>query len=298
MLAIETENLTKYYGKHRGVLSLFLQIKEGQIFGYLGPNGAGKTTTIRLLMSLIRPTDGNVKVLGLDLNKSGLEVRRHIGYIGGELSLYEDLTGKELLNYLGNLRRNVDWTLVSDLSGVFECDLTRSIRELSRGNKQKIDLIQAFMHRPELLILDEPTIGLDPLMQHAFLELLDKVKKEGRTVFLSSHNLGEVEKICDEIGIIKEGKLVAVESVESLKQKFLKHIEVEFKSAPPLEAFAGIPNVRDVKTKGTIFEFVVSGQLDPMLKRIAEFEVENLTSKDISIEDIFMTYYSGEEKDV
>jgi ABC-2 type transport system ATP-binding protein len=151
---------------------------------------------------------------------------------------------------------------------------------------------------PELLILDEPSIGLDPLMQHAFLELLDKVKKEGRTVFLSSHNLVEVEKICDEIGIIKEGRLVAVESVESLRQKFLKHIEVEFKLAPPLEAFAGIPNVRDIKTKGTVFEFVVSGQLDPMLKRIAEFEVENLTSKDISVEDIFMTYYSGDEKNV
>jgi len=298
MLAIETENLTKYYGKHRGVLSLFLQVKEGQIFGYLGPNGAGKTTTIRLLMSLIRPTDGKVKVLGLDLNKSSLEVRRHVGYVGGELSLYEDLTGKELLNYLGNLRRNIDWKLVSDLSELFECDLTRPIRELSRGNKQKIDLIQAFMHKPKLLILDEPSIGLDPLMQHAFLELLDKVKKEGRTVFLSSHNLAEVEKICDEIGIIKEGRLVAVESVESLRQKFLKHIEVEFKSVPPLEAFAGIPNVREIKSKGMIFEFVISGQLDPMLKRIAEFEIENLTSKDISIEDIFMTYYSGEEKNV
>ncbi len=294
MFAIETENLTKYYGKHRGVVSLFLQVKEGQIFGYLGPNGAGKTTTIRLLMNLIGPTDGNAKVLGLDLNKSGLEARRHIGYLPGELSLYEDLTGKELLNYLGNLGRSVDWALVAYLSELFECDLTRPIRELSRGNKQKIGLIQAFMHKPDLLILDEPTIGLDPLMQHAFLELLERVKKEGRTVFLSSHNLGEVEKSCDEIGIIREGKLVAVEGVESLKQKFLKHIEVEFKSAPPLEAFAGITNIIDIKPKGTVFEFVIQGELDPMLKRIAEFEVENLTSHDISLEDIFMDYYSGE----
>jgi len=294
MLAIETENLTKYYGKDRGVISLSLQIKEGQIFGYLGPNGAGKTTTIRLLMSLISPTDGNIKLLGLDLENSGLEARRRIGYLGGELSLYEYLTGKELLNYLGNLGRSVDWKLVSDLSGLFECDLNRPIGELSRGNKQKIGLIQAFMHRPELLILDEPTIGLDPLMQRAFLELLAQVKKEGGTVFLSSHNLGEVEKSCDEIGLIKKGKLVAVERVESLKQKFLKHIEVEFKSALPLEAFAGIPNVIDIKPKGTVFEFVVQGELDPMLKRIAEFEVENLTSHDISLDDIFMDYYSGE----
>lgn len=210
---IETENLTKFYGKYRGVVDLSFEVYEGEIFGYLGPNGAGKTTTIRLFLDLIKPTKGIVKIFGKDVNRDK-DVRESIGYLPGDLSLYEDLTGEELLTYLGNLRKKIDYNFMEELSERFDCDLKRPIRTLSRGNKQKIGLIQAFIHRPSLYILDEPTLSLDPLLQNEFYKLVLELKEQGSTFFLSSHILPEVERICDRVGIIKDGKLVALERIE------------------------------------------------------------------------------------
>ena len=237
---IETEDLTKYYGKVRGIEALNLQVQEGEVFGFLGPNGAGKTTTIRLALDSIRPTNGTIQVLGLDAGQYSREIHRRIGYMPGELALYDSLAGGELLRYFGNLRGGVDWRFVEELSDRLECDLRRPIRSLSTGNKQKVGLIQALMHRPELLVLDEPTSGLDPLMQQELYRLMAEVTAEGRTVFLSSHILPEAERVCDRVGIIRQGQMVMVERVETLKARALRHLELHFASPVPEEAFTGL----------------------------------------------------------
>lgn len=201
--AILTEDLTKRYGKHQALDGLDLVVRRGEVFGFLGPNGAGKTTTIRLLLDLIRPTAGRVEVLGMDPRRQGREVRRRVGYLPGKLALYDRLTGREVLTYLGHLRDGVDWAHADSLARRLDLDLNRPIGALSRGNKQKVGLVQALMHRPELLILDEPTGGLDPLVQREFHRLVREASGEGRTVFLSSHVLGEVERVADRVGIIR-----------------------------------------------------------------------------------------------
>ena len=212
---IHTEGLTKSYGKNRGVIDVSLDVRPGEVFGFLGPNGAGKTTTIRTLLDFIRPNSGVAKVFGMDAHRQSREIRRRIGYLPGDLALYEKLKGAEMLRYMGNLRGGVEWDHVRELAERLHSDLSRPIRTLSQGNRQKIGLIQALMHKPELLILDEPTNGLDPLIQQVFYRLISEV--EGQTVFLSSHNLPEVERVCDRVGIIREGRLIAVEEVSRAK---------------------------------------------------------------------------------
>ncbi len=203
-MVIRTEGLTKFYGRQRGVIDVNMEVQRGEVFGYLGPNGAGKTTTIRLLLDFIRPTRGRATIFALDTHKHSRDIRRRIGHLPGELALYENLTGAELLRYTGHLRGGVEWKFVEELAARLECNLSQPIRSLSHGNKQKIGVIQAFMHKPELFILDEPTIGLDPLMQQEFYRLIAEVKAEGRTVFLSSHILPEVERVCDRVAIISK----------------------------------------------------------------------------------------------
>ena len=219
---IHTEGLSKYYGKALGVLDLDLDVPQGQVFGYLGPNGAGKTTTIRMLLDLIRPTSGTVRVLGLDVRRHSQAVRRRVGYLPGDLVLYQNLTGRELLDYAASLRGGVDWRVVERLADRLECDLARRIGDLSQGNRQKVGIIHAFMHGPELLVLDEPTMGLDPLMQQVFNQLVREARDEGRTVFLSSHILPEVEQLCDWVGIIRGGRLITVEQVEAMKERAIR----------------------------------------------------------------------------
>ncbi len=294
---IKTKNLTKYYGKHRGVIDLNFEVYEGEIWGYLGPNGAGKTTTIRLLLDLIKPTKGKAEILGKDVRRA-IEIRRKIGYLPGELSLYEDLTGKEFLLYMGNLRGNFDIKLVEEFSQRFDCDLSRPIKTLSRGNKQKIGLIQAFIHRPSLYILDEPTLGLDPLMQREFYKLLFELKKQGYTFFLSSHILPEVERICDRVGIIKDGKIVAVEKIEDLKVKAIRSIEIHFAKEVPIDSFSNLPGIKELGQENNVIRFTVVGSIDAVLKRASQFEVVNIISHEPSLEDIFMSFYKGEKKDV
>lgn len=294
---IATEALTKRYGSQRGVEELTFEVQPGEVFGYLGPNGAGKTTTIRTLLDFIRPTAGRATVLGLDSHGDCLEIRRRAGYLPGEFALYENLTGEEFLRHLGALRGGVEWGNVAAFAERFRCDLTRRIRTLSHGTKQKIGLIQAFMHQPELLVMDEPTQGLDPLMQQEFQALLAEARGEGATVFLSSHVLPEVERICDRIGIIREGRLIAVEDVGELKSRALRSVEIHFAHQAPGDAFADLPGVGEVSVQGDDMRCTVAGSMDALVKTAARFEVVNLASHEPSLEDIFLALYGGDGGD-
>jgi ABC-2 type transport system ATP-binding protein len=291
---IQTEELAKYYGKQRGIIDLNLEVRKGEIFGYLGPNGAGKTTTIRVLLDLIRPTRGRAGVLGLDAQKEGVAIRKRIGYLPGELALYDSMTGAELLRYLGNLRGGVDWGYVESLAQRLDCGLDQRIKSLSKGNKQKIGLIQAFIHRPELLILDEPTGGLDPLVQHEFHHVVREFNGEGITFFISSHNLPEVERICDRVAIIREGALVTVDDIESLKEKALRKLEIHFAAPVPGEAFEGLPGIRDLQVENNLLRCSVVGSEDALFKAAARFEILNVVSPEVSLEEIFIDFYQGD----
>jgi ABC-2 type transport system ATP-binding protein len=295
---IDTVKLTKYYGNQLGIEDVDLEVKRGEVFGYLGPNGAGKTTTIRLLLDFIRPTRGSATVFGQDIRQSSVDIHRRVGYLNGELALYNNMTGEDLLKYLGNLRGSLDWKYVRELATRFQCDLPRRIQGLSMGNKQKLGLLQAFMHKPELLILDEPTNGLDPLMQHEFYDLLTETKKEGRTIFLSSHILPEVEKVCDRVGIIRQGKLVTVETIETLKSHSVRQLEIHFARAIPKEKFSNVQGIRDILVQDKLLTCNVVGSLDALIKAAAQFEVINIISHEPSLEDIFMTYYNEGKNNV
>jgi ABC-2 type transport system ATP-binding protein len=297
-IIINTAKLTKYYGKQLGIEDVDLEVKRGEVFGYLGPNGAGKTTTIRMLLDFIRPTHGSATVFDLDIRQSSVEIHRRVGYLNGELALYNDMTGEDLLKYLGNLRGGLDWKYVRELAARFECDLPRHIQGLSMGNKQKLGLLQAFMHKPELLILDEPTNGLDPLMQHQFYDLLSETKKEGRTVFLSSHILPEVEKVCDRVGIIRQGRLVTVETIESLKSHSVRKLEIHFAGPVPKDKFISISGVRDIIVEDSILTSTVVGSLDALIKAAAQFVVVNIISREPTLEEIFLTYYDEGKNNV
>ncbi|MBI2305014.1 MAG: ABC transporter ATP-binding protein [Chloroflexi bacterium] len=292
---MRTQGLTKFYGRQRGVVDVNIQVERGEVFGYLGPNGAGKTTTIRLLLDLIRPTRGQASVFQMDTRRRGVAIRRRIGYLPGELALYENLTGAELLRYLGHLHGGVEWRYVAQLAARLECDLSQRIRSHSHGNKQKLGLIQAFMHRPELLILDEPSMGLDPLMQQEFYRLIGEAKAEGRTVFLSSHILPEVERVCDRVGIIREGRIIAVEDLATLKSRALRKLEIHFATSVPKEAFARVAGVRDVAVNNGVLRCTVVGTLDALIKAAAQFQVINVITHEPSLEEIFLTYYGGGE---
>jgi len=293
---INTTKLTKYYGKQLGIEDVDLEVKRGEVFGYLGANGAGKTTTIRTLLDFIRPTSGLATVFDLDIRQSSVDIHRRTGYLNGELALWENMTGEDLLKYLGNLRGGLDWKYVRELAARFECDLPRRIQGLSMGNKQKLGLLQAFMHKPELLILDEPTNGLDPLMQHQFYDLLSETKKEGRTVFLSSHILPEVEKVCDRMGIIRQGKLVTVETIETLKSHSVRKLEIHFAGTVPRDKFSNVPGVRDIVVQDNLLTCTVVGSLDALVKAAAQFEVVNIVSHEPTLEEIFLTYYNEGKK--
>ncbi|HEX9897057.1 MAG TPA: ABC transporter ATP-binding protein [Dehalococcoidales bacterium] len=290
---LRTSHLTKYYGKQCGVEDISLEVRKGEVFGYLGPNGAGKTTTIRTLLDFIRPTRGAATIFGFDSRLGSVETRRRIGYLPGELSMYSNLTGDELLRYVASLRGGIDLSYAIELAKRMDCDLTRHLKTLSHGNRQKIGLVQAFMHKPQLIILDEPTIGLDPLMQQEFYRLIAEARTDGRTVFLSSHILPEVERVCDRVGIIREGKLAAVETVETLKSRALRRLEIHFARTVPQESFTSVSGVRDVMVRDSVLSCTVIGSLDALIKTAARFEVVNIVSHEPSLEEVFLTYYGG-----
>jgi ABC-2 type transport system ATP-binding protein len=293
-MIIETEGLTKFYGKVRGVEDLTLAIKEGEVFGYLGPNGAGKTTTIRLLLDFIRPTSGQARIFGLDVHQHTVEIKQRIGNLPGELALYGNLTGAQLLAYFANLRGRVDPGYVQQLAQRLDIDLSRPIKTYSHGMKQKVGLLQALMHRPELVVLDEPTIGLDPLVQQEFYRLIAEVKSEERTVFMSSHILPEVERTCDRVGIIRQGHLLTVEEVSALKAKALRTMEIYFAEPVPPESFRTLPGVTDLAVENSILRCTVRGSVDALVKAAASFNVLDLKVHEPSLEEVFLAYYTPE----
>jgi ABC-2 type transport system ATP-binding protein len=294
--AIETHKLTKWYShRSRGIIDVDLVVETGQIFGFLGPNGAGKSTTIRLLFDLIRPTSGSARVLGMDVHRDRLAIDRRASYVPGELSLYGELTARQLLTYLGNLHGKVDAAYRDKLVERLELDATKRIKSLSRGNKQKVGLVAAFMTRPELIVLDEPTAGLDPFIQLQFESLCEEARVDGRTVFISSHQLPEVEHLCDRVGIIREGRLLAVELIADLKARALHRLQIDFGRPVAPAPFEKLPGVKDVTVDGTTLRCTVIGSVDALLKAAARYEVLNLRSIDTSLEEIFLAYYGAGE---
>ena len=288
---IVAERLTKSYGTQRGVIDLSFAVEAGEVFGFLGPNGAGKTTTIRTLLDLIRPTEGRLTIFGMDSHRASVEIHRRLGYLPGEFAAYERMTGRDYLGYFAELRGGVDPGAIETLASRLDSDLTVRISSLSHGNKQKLGLIQAFMSRPDVLILDEPTQGLDPIMQQEFHALAMEARAAGQTIFLSSHVMPEVERICDRVAIVREGRLIAVEDVGTLKSKSIRTLEIHFAAPVPRAAFEGLPGVSDLEAHGDVIRCSVSGAMDAVVKAAARFDVLDVESHEPSLEDIFLRFY-------
>jgi len=291
MNVIEADSLTKFYGSSRGIEDLTFEVAEGEVFGYLGPNGAGKTTTIRTILDFIRPTSGTVRVFGLDPTRATADIHARCGYLPGELALYERMTGHEYLRTFGALRGWSDGQRVTSIAEHLALDLTKPIHALSHGNKQKVGLVQAFMHRPDLLILDEPTQGLDPLMQQEFYRLIEEAREWGASVFLSSHVMPEVERVCDRVGIIREGNLAAVADIGDLKGRARRRVELHFDGPADGAAFSGLPGVHDVEVHGESLSLTIAGPIDPVVKTAARYTVVLMTTHDPSLEDVFLEFY-------
>jgi ABC-2 type transport system ATP-binding protein len=290
---IEAEGLTKRYGRARGVEDLTFAVRTGEAFGFLGPNGAGKTTTIRTLLDFVRPTSGTVRVFGLDPRREGVRVHGRVGYLPGELALYERMTGEEVLRSFVELRRGgpAVRARAAQLAERLGVDLSRRIHELSHGNKQKIGLVQAFMHDPDLLILDEPTQGLDPLVQQTFYAMVTEERARGATIFLSSHVMPEVERLCDRVGIIREGHLAAVADIAEVKKKALRRIEFRFAEPVDASAFERVPGVKKVTVHGDSLLLSVEGSVDALVKEAARHQVVSLETHEPSLEEAFLAFY-------
>jgi ABC-2 type transport system ATP-binding protein len=288
---IATSSLSKDYGSGRGLFELDLEVHQGEVFGFLGPNGAGKSTTIRLLLDLIRPTSGSARVLGLDINRDSIDIRRRVGFLPGDLAMYPKLTGRAVLDYLARLRGGVDPRVRDSLAERFDADLDRPIRHLSTGNRQKLGLIQAFMHEPELLILDEPISGLDPLVQRSFHALLGEVSSDGGTVFLSSHSLSEVERVTHRLAILRQGRLVVIDSLQNLRKVAVQRLEIEFGTPVDAGEFRALAGVREVTVDGPTVTVGFEGSADAVVKVAAAHEVVALRPRDDDLEDIFLRYY-------
>ena len=290
--AIETAGLTKFYGAQRGIEDLDLRVERGEVFGYLGPNGAGKTTTIRLLLDLIRPTRGRASIAGLDARAQSVEARRLTGYLPGELKPPARSTAIGFLTYLGRLRGGVERRAIEELAARLELELERQIGDLSKGNKQKVGIVAAFMHDPELLILDEPTSGLDPIRQEDVLDLVRERAAAGRTVFLSSHELDQVEHVAERVGIVRDGRLVAVDSIAALKERAIRRVEVRLAGpAEGLERLRDVPGVESLARDGEVVRLEVHGSMDALVKALAAFPVQTLTSTPPELDEIFLSYY-------
>lgn len=289
---IATSGLTKDYGSGRGLFDLDLEVRRGEVFGFLGPNGAGKSTTIRLLLDLIMPTSGSARVLGLDIGSDSLAIRRRVGFLPGDLAMYPKLSGRVVLDYLADLRGGVDPRVRDSLAERFDADLDRPVHQLSSGNRQKLGLIQAFMHEPELLILDEPITGLDPLVQRNFHSLLAEVSGQGRTVFLSSHTLSEVERVTHRLAILRGGRLVVVDSLENLRKVAVQRLEIEFGEPVAPDEFRALPGVTEATAEGRTLTVAFEGSADAVVKAAAAHEVHAVRPREDDLEDIFLRYYT------
>ncbi len=291
---IRTRGLAKSYRGTAALRGIDLEVPAAVVFGYLGPNGAGKTTTIRLLAGLLRPTAGRADIFGMDSVRDRERIQRRIGYLPGDFVAYPDLTGGQYLRYFGNLRGGVDWSVATGLARRFQLDLDRRIGALSHGNKQKVGIVQAFMHEPDLLILDEPTAGLDPLVQREFLTLVREARDNGRTVFLSSHILSEVEAVADLVAILRQGRLAVVQSVEKLKAQALRRIDLMFEGPPPLAELRSVAGVREAHLASRTVHMVVEGSTADLLEAAAPHRIENVVTHEPDLEEIFLAYYGQE----
>jgi len=288
MNIIDVQNLTKYYGKSRGVEELSFTVNEGEIFGFIGPNGAGKSTTIRLLLSLIYPSSGQALIFGKDVTKAGPEIRQNIGYLPSEVFYYDDMRVSDLLKYSASFYPGDHRERMAYLVDVMELEMNRKIRDLSYGNKKKVGIVQGLLHRPPLLFLDEPTSGLDPLMQRKFFDLIREENKKGVTVFFSSHFLGEVQRICDRVGIIREGRMVEVSDIHTLQKNNYKKIRFISRGT---ELDLALPGMSNLQKEGDWTEFFYSGDINVVLARLGSLQLEDLSIEEPTLEEIFMHYY-------
>ncbi len=293
-LAIQTQGLKKNYGSIQALLGVDLEVRQGEIFGFLGPNGAGKTTTIRCLLDLIRPNGGTARVLGLDPWKSSRQVRLRCGYLPGELRLEDGMTVEATLRYLNNLRGGkADWDFTQQLAKRLDLDLKAQAANLSKGNKQKVGVVQAFMHKPELLLLDEPTSGLDPLVQQEVLRLIRDARNEGATIFFSSHIISEVEQIAERVAIIRQGVVVEVAEIQMLIARTLRRARVRFKEADQVKYLQCPPGVKVLETDGPVIHLQVEGEMDGLIKALAKLPVAEFETERPSLEEIFLAYYEN-----
>ncbi|MFP4001075.1 MAG: ABC transporter ATP-binding protein [Thermoplasmata archaeon] len=288
---MKIRRLTKKYGDVIGIKDLDLDVYKGEIMGFLGPNGAGKTTTIRTCLGLLQKTSGEVKIFGLDSHKNSIEIRRRTGYLPGDFGMYPDLKVKTILKYLLSQSGVSDDSRMKELAGRLELDMSRKYGNLSKGNKQKVGLVQAFMADQDLIIMDEPTSGLDPLMQQKCYEILREEKAKGKTIFMSSHILAEVEEVCDRVAIIRNGELQVVEEIGSLKEKMGKKLEIEFENSVDPSLFA-MDGVNAFEMHGKKATMIVTSNLDEVIKKISKQRVVNMSLETFSLEQLFLTYYS------
>ena len=291
MNVIEIKNLTKYYNKSRGIIDVSFDVSEGEIFGFIGPNGSGKSTTIRTLLELIHPTSGECKIFGKNCVTDSPEIMKEVGYLPSEVFYYDGMKVIDLLNYSASFYKKDCSKRIQELSKIMDLDLNRKIDELSYGNKKKVGIVQALLHEPKLIILDEPTGGLDPLMQQKFFDLLKEENKKGATIFFSSHVLSEVQRICDKVAIIKEGRIVKIEKMSEINDSNYKRFKIELKDKVEDNYFA-IDGVNDLKINGNIHSFMFKGDINNILKKLTNIKVNNIWIDELDLEEIFLHYYN------
>jgi len=296
MYAIETDGLTKYYGKDRGIIDLNLKIKEGEIFGFIGPNGSGKTTTIRLFLSLLFPTSGSGKIFNYDIVKDGPRIKKIVGFIPTEVNYYENMTVKELIEYSARFYKISLDHRFNQLVDTLDLDLSRKIDELSMGNKKKVAVVQSLIHNPRLLILDEPTSGLDPLIQNHLFDILNEQNEKGTTIFFSSHVLSDVEKFCHRVAFIKEGRIVNEDDINSLKEKLLSRITYRLKKGKD-DITLQTPGVISVEKNKNSTSFLYKGEIQILLKELSQLPIEKITITEPDLEEVFMHYYESDSRE-
>jgi len=294
MHVIEVNNLTKTYGSARGITDLSFQVEQGEIFGFIGPNGAGKSTTIRTLLGLIYPTSGSAKIFGKDCIQDGPAIKKEIGYLPSEVFYYDNMKVKDLLQYSASFYKKDCRKRIAELAAIMDLDLNKKIDDLSLGNKKKVGIVQGLLHEPKLIILDEPTSGLDPLMQQRFFELLEAENKRGATILFSSHILSEVQRLCDRVAIIKEGKLIQLEKISTLKENNYKRFKLETKEPVSSNDFQ-MSGVNELKVEGTTVSFLYRGNINAMMSKIAAVDLANILVEEPDLEEIFMHYYEKED---
>ncbi|WP_054697009.1 ABC transporter ATP-binding protein [Syntrophomonas palmitatica] len=293
MHVIETNKLTKYYGQARGIIEVSFEVQEGEIFGFIGPNGAGKSTTIRTLLGLIYPTSGSAKIFGRDCIKEGPEIRRQIGYLPSEVYYYDNMKVIDLLKYSASFYPHTNSKRIYELAKIMDLDVNKKIDDLSYGSKKKVGIVQGLLHRPKLIILDEPTGGLDPLMQHRFFELIREENQNGVTVLFSSHILSEVQKICTRVGIIKEGSMVKIEDINELGQKNYKRFKVEM-AEPVMADYFDLAGIESLSVHEKTVSFLYNGDINKIIAKLYTRKINNLIVEEPSLEEIFMHYYEKE----